>query len=97
CYRDWSSDVCSSDLLALSPVCLAPSNRSSRTHSRFAQLRLSYRQTPATWGIPEEAAANSRRSRRPMSRRQTAISIPQHLTDEARSEERRVGKEGKDR
>src|SRR5207248_7352294 len=84
-YGDWSSDVCSSDLLALLYEIAASERREVCAHVGVALLQL------GDGARPEHASDHRGVLRRPPLARGQRVEAS---TDE-RSEERRVGKEGR--
>src|SRR5207245_6128907 len=84
CYRDWSSDVCSSDLLSLgaAAIALLPLAAMADDQATIAQGG-AFKWGPAPPSAPKGA--------------QLAVLYGDPTKEGPRSEERRVGKEGRAR
>src|SRR5207245_7283546 len=94
CYRDWSSDVCSSDLKASSVRGVGISARSSASVVSSLSLHVAVTDAELNTGMPQ--CSRTARTARPcdwLTLRQMTASYPYQRS--SRSEERRVGKEGR--
>src|SRR5207245_8804759 len=93
CYRDWSSDVCSSDLIEADPLPVA--GRYAINDAKLRQSGGTVADDPMPAGAAERREAGEFRAVRVEDRRAAGL---QKITEQAlRSEERRVGKESRPR
>src|SRR5207245_5374816 len=97
CYRDWSSDVCSSDLndmLAYASACNGELVQAERRTALFPHLDLVDRLLARDQFVLQKTAENSAGIGRP---ELNGKAIQVGFYDMARSEERRAGEVGQER